>query len=151
MWTEKVGWMCSMVGPFEQPAEMACGIYENTQFEGILPKGPYPPCLRMADRALLAGYPRIASHSILWVVISYACLRGLLASPKSSNMSYLDVLVHHHDHHMMTSSNGNIFRVTGHLCGKFTGPGEFPTQRPVTRSFDVCFDLRLNKRLSKQS
>ena len=35
---------------------------------------------------------------------------------------------------MMTSSNGNIFRVTGPLCGKFTGPGEFPTQRPVTRS-----------------
>ena len=51
---------------------------------------------------------------------------------------------------MMTSSNGNIFRVTGHLCGEFTGPGEFPTQRPVTQSFDVFFDLRLNKRLSKQ-
>ena len=28
--------------------------------------------------------------------------------------------------------------------------GEFPAQRPVTRSFDVLFDLRLNKRLSKQ-
>ena len=27
---------------------------------------------------------------------------------------------------------------------------EFPTQRPVTRSFDVFFDLRLNKQLSKQ-
>ena len=26
--------------------------------DSILPKGPYPPCLRMADRALLAGYPR---------------------------------------------------------------------------------------------
>ena len=51
---------------------------------------------------------------------------------------------------MMTSSNGNIFHVTGPLCGEFTGPGEFPTQRPVTRSFDVFFDLRLNKRLSKQ-
>ena len=51
---------------------------------------------------------------------------------------------------MMTSSNGNIFRVTGPLCGEFTGPGEFPTQRPVTRSFDVFFDLGLNKRLSKQ-
>ena len=24
--------------------------------KGILPKGPYPPCLHMADRALLAGY-----------------------------------------------------------------------------------------------
>ena len=51
---------------------------------------------------------------------------------------------------MMTSSNGSIFRVTGPLCGEFTGLGEFPTQRPVTRSFDVFFDLRLNKRLSKQ-
>ena len=30
-------------------------------------------------------------------------------------------------------------------------PGEFPTKRPVTRSFDVYFDLRPNKRLSKQS
>ena len=28
--------------------------------------------------------------------------------------------------------------------------GEFPSQRPVTRSFDILFDLRLNKRLSKQ-
>ena len=62
----------------------------------------------------------------------------------------------------MTSSNGNVFRVTGHLCGEFTawlaicagnspGAGEFPAQRPMTRSFDVFCDLRLNKRLSKQS
>ena len=29
--------------------------------------------------------------------------------------------------------------------------GEFPAQRPVTRSFDVFFDLRLTERLSKQS
>ena len=41
---------------------------------------------------------------------------------------------------MMTSSNGNIFRAIGHLCGEFR-----------TRSFGVFFDLRLNKRLSKQS
>ena len=52
-------------------------------------------------------------------------------------------------YHMMTSSNGDIFRVTGHLCREFTGPGEFPTQRPVTRSFDGFIDLRPNKRLSK--
>ena len=37
------------------------------------------------------------------------------------------------------------------LCaGNSPVHGEFPTQRPVTRSFDVFFDLRLNKRLSKQ-
>ena len=29
--------------------------------------------------------------------------------------------------------------------------GEIPAQRPVTRSFDVSFYLRLNKRLGKQS
>ena len=52
--------------------------------------------------------------------------------------------------HMMTLSNGNILRVTGPLCGEFTGPGEFPAQRPVTWSFYVFIDLRLNKRLSKQ-
>ena len=37
------------------------------------------------------------------------------------------------------------------ICvGNSPVPGEFPTQRPVTRSFDVFFDLRLNKRLSTQ-
>ena len=52
---------------------------------------------------------------------------------------------------MKTSSNGTIFRITGPLCGEFTSPGEFPAQRPVTQSFDVFFDLRLNNRLSKQT
>ena len=35
------------------------------------------------------------------------------------------------------------------LCaGNSPVTGEFPTQRPVTRNFDVLFDLRLNKRLN---
>ena len=38
---------------------------------------------------------------------------------------------------MMASSNENIFRVTGPLCG----------ERPVTRGFDVFFYLSLNKKL----
>ena len=38
------------------------------------------------------------------------------------------------------------------ICvGNSPVPGEFPAQRPVTRSFEVFFDLRPNKRLSKQS
>ena len=37
------------------------------------------------------------------------------------------------------------------ICaGNSPVPGDFPAQRPVTRSFDVFFDLRLNKRLRKQ-
>ena len=84
-----------------------------------------------------------------------------------------------------TSSNGNIFHITGPLWGEpsvtagivlWMHPandrwcynvtpsligwahsqndnctGRFPSQRPVMWSFDVFFDLRLNKRLSKQS
>ena len=38
------------------------------------------------------------------------------------------------------------------LCaGNSPATGEFPSQRPVTRSFDIFFGLRLNKRLSKKS
>ena len=38
------------------------------------------------------------------------------------------------------------------LCaGNSPTTGEFPSRGPVTWSFDVFFDLRLNKRLSKQS
>ena len=66
----------------------------------------------------------------------------------------------------MTSSNGNIFRVTGtwwrHQMEQFSTllaicagnspvTDEFPTQRPVKRSFGVFFDLRLKERLGKQS
>ena len=47
---------------------------------------------------------------------------------------------------MMTSWHGNIFRVTG---GPFVrGIHRLPV---ISRSFDVFFDLRLNKWLSKQS
>ena len=52
---------------------------------------------------------------------------------------------------MMTSSNGNIFRVSGFLWGEFTGDRWIPPQRPSTRSFDIVFDLYMNKRLGKQS
>ena len=45
-----------------------------------------------------------------------------------------------------------IFSVLLAICaGNSPVSGEFPVQMPVTRSFDVFFDLRLHKRLSKQS
>ena len=37
------------------------------------------------------------------------------------------------------------------LCaGNSPEIGDYPAQRPVMRSFDIFFDLRLNRRLSKQ-
>ena len=52
----------------------------------------------------------------------------------------------------MTSSNWNIFRITGHLCGEFTGHRWIPR----TKASDAelwCFPLirALSKRLGKQS
>ena len=54
---------------------------------------------------------------------------------------------------MMTSSNGNIIRVTDHLWGEFTGHRWIPRTKASDAElcFDVFFDLRLKKRLSKQS
>ena len=46
---------------------------------------------------------------------------------------------------MMTASYGKIFRVTEPLWGGFY------SQKPVTRSFDIFYDLHLNKQLSKQA
>ena len=44
------------------------------------------------------------------------------------------------------------FSVLPAICaGNSPVTGEFPAQRPVMRRFDVFFDLRLNKRLCKQS
>ena len=48
---------------------------EDLNIYGILPKGPYPPCLRMADGALLAGYPRSISTQIGLVIFTVS-LKG---------------------------------------------------------------------------
>ena len=46
--------------------------------------------------------------------------------------------------HMMTSSNGDIFRVTGLLCGKFTGPRWIPLTKASDAELwfflDLCFE-----------
>ena len=52
---------------------------------------------------------------------------------------------------MMTSSNGNIFCVTGPLCGEFTGHRWIPCTKASDAELWCFLDLRLNKRLSKQS
>ena len=52
----------------------------TTKFEGILPKVPYPPCLRMADRALLAGYLRNEKLTLIQVM-AWCCQAWTNADP----------------------------------------------------------------------
>ena len=72
----------------------------------------------------------------------------------SVHMSQHDTwwIIHaHYCIYIMTSSNGNIFHVTSLLCGEITGHRWIlPAHRPVMRSFDVFFDLCLNRQLGKQ-
>ena len=52
---------------------------------------------------------------------------------------------------MMTSSNGNIFRVTGNMCGEFTGLRWIPRTKASDAELWCFLYLRLKKPLSKQS
>ena len=52
---------------------------------------------------------------------------------------------------MMTSSNENIFRVTGPLCAEFTGHRWIPLTTASDAELWCFLDLRLNRRLSKDS
>ena len=46
---------------------------------------------------------------------------------------------------MMTSSYGNIFRVTGPLCGEFIGNRWIPLTKACDAELGAFFDLRLKK------
>ena len=57
----------------------------------------------------------------------------------------------YHKTSMEWKSNGNIYRVTGLLCGEFTGHRWINLTKASDAELDAFFDLRLNKRLNKQS
>ena len=63
---------------FEQTLRNTPGLLlvhhkRKAHIEGILPKGPYLPCVSMAGRALLAGYPRYhdCEH---WSIMQNICI-----------------------------------------------------------------------------
>ena len=98
------------------------------------------PLIFTSDTVIGEHFWRIPSRGI-WLIY-FICDIAML-------MYFLHVLCRPKT--MMTSSNGNIFRGTGLCAGNSPVTSEFPSQKPVTRSFDVFFDLHLNKLLSKQS
>ena len=57
----------------------------------------------------------------------------------------------HEECNMMTSSMETFSALLALCAGYSPVTGEFHSQRPVTQSFDVFFDLRLDKHLNKQS
>ena len=90
---------------------------------------------------------------VLWANSSQWLRMHFYDLPVSSK----DPVMNHKDIHLMTNEvwwrhQMETFSALLAICaGNSPVTGESPTQRPVTRSFDIFFDLSLNKRLSKQS
>ena len=87
--------------------------------------------------------------------VSVACNYVFLSLiPGTTLLIYIYIWLSQHGHLSSTwwRHQMEAFSAWLAICaGNSPVPGELPAQRPVTRSFDVFFDLRLNKRLSKQS
>ena len=91
------------------------------------------------DETVVVNTDNLVSSVVIFSIVGTICIFLLLLRRR--------VRIRHHDDVI----NESIFHVTGPLWGNSPVTGGCPSQRPVTRSFDVYFDLRLNKRLSKQS
>ena len=113
------------------------------------------------------AYIRSYIHSCLRNVITYRCanLDGALAKPSFKlgygwiitpcRFSLLHLFIHALNFWLVNMSwwrhQMETFSALLAICaGNSPVTGEFPTQRPVMRSFDVFFDLHPNERLSKQ-
>ena len=108
----------------------------------LAPGGNKPLPDTMLSHISVAIYMASKSHNvqIAWA-FSPTMRRRWTGRTDAGTMHFADWII-------MTSSNGNVFHITGTLCREFTGHRWTPSQGPVTRSFEVFFDLRLNKRLS---
>ena len=98
------------------------------------------PCEYLLDipHAYSMGYTSCIFHGICCLHIMWdICMRILWDIP------YIYIV-------MITSSNVNIFRVTGPLCGEFTGRRWIPWTKASDGKLWCFYDLRLNKWLSKQ-
>ena len=97
-------------------------------------------CFHIYNSMILSGSRFIEPTTIDDVVLSYAC--SCFACVNSINQRA-----------MLCSIDIPWIRLYGNIWGGGGDPpatSGLPSQRPVTWSFDVFFDLRLSKQLSKQ-
>ena len=91
-----------------------------------------------------SGYmgSRQPSHFALHYNILYPiCLSGDTSSQLFFRNTYQTFIAVHSACFMMTSSNGNIFRVTGHLCGEFTQSSQCLVEQQLNRGFMVTHTI----------
>ena len=90
-------------------------------------------------------------HQQLWYWLRRMHIFTVIRALQLGFATHLYLLLHPIIIHDDVRHQMEAFSMLLAICaGNSPVPGEFPSQRPVTRSFDVFFELRLNKRLSKQ-
>ena len=100
----------------------------------------YPLLFEWIEKKTSYMWKRVCKISVIGLICS------LLRPPFSRLCKVYHSVVIWWRHQMQT------FSALLAICARNSpGTGEFPAQRPVTRSFEVFFDLHLNKQLSKQS
>ena len=111
--------------------------------------GQNPKTLKYIVQRVSAKVIRYVVNLIL-VFVAYSMSVAKTDHGSTKTTTHWEWAVGHDD--TMTSSNGNIFRVTGPLCGEFTDYRWIPLTK-VSDAEVWCFlyKLCLNKRLSKQS
>ena len=87
---------------------------------------------------------RDIEHHVQGMLLSENIARKRVVSIPSGMMEYIE-------NYPRWRQMGMFSALLAICAGNSPVTGEFPTQRPVTRSFDAFFDLSLNKRLSKPS
>ena len=87
-------------------------------------------------------------HIIQRMINQVLCLSWIMSINLLQVQMHMLLLTHTHDDVIKWKHFSALLAI---CAGNSPIPGEFSTKRPVTRSFDIFLDLRLNIRLSKQS
>ena len=92
------------------------------------------------------------SYSIIeHISLFLAHVRVIFISMPMGDTTYMILMSNKYDNTWWSHQMETFFTLLDLCVGISPVSGDFPAQRPVTRSFDVFFGLRLNKRLSKRS
>ena len=122
-------------------------VYVAKQFNRLFPRNKPPDKELTTSRGFSKLHPRLKEWSLInWTLSTrFVCILSRKCTKRSKDY-YPENSLTWWRHQMET------FSALLALCaGNSPVPGEFPTQRPVTRSFDVFLDLRPNKWLNKHS
>ena len=123
------------------------GLDKLVKFRKVIQMGTLDP-------KIYQNKPRQKRLEMLWISCMH-CLTYHTFSRTRYNVNCVNKVSHNiHSYDLLTwwRHQMETFSALLAICaGNSLVTGEFPSQRPVTRSFDVFFNPRLNKRLRKQS